>query len=232
MSDHLHHHADIRNSYSLNDETIVKSGQPLEAIIEELDQFSKGKLHSESGRSFTIITDGQLHLRQVLHPEACTKGITLPSYFSSFYDLRKEFKKFYRNPSINSIQDMTNYLCMEPDASADSAIQKVQDMAKIIIRLINDGQSHALRAIIIHYAICFLHPLFWEPDLSVCLPFTSSLLLLLMREEGLHIMPPFRLLSTFMPTDSCSSSFSSLPMTCYAIPPLGLQDINSKSLKR
>ena len=161
-----------RTTFALNEEA-MKSGQALEAIIEELDQFSKGKLHSESGRSFHVITDGQLHLRQVLHPEACTKCITLPAYFSTFYDLRKEFKKFYRNLSINSIQDMTNYLCMEPDASADSAIQKVQDMAKIIIRLINDGQSRPRRD---HNSFCH-----FTLSLSLSSPLSGSLTSLYVR---------------------------------------------------
>ena len=130
-------------SVSFLSEESTKTAQPLESVIEELDQFAKGKLHSESGRSFQLITDGQLHLRQVLHPEACNKGITLPPYFSSFYDLRKEFRKFYRkfHPSIHSIRDMTSHLCLEPDASADAAIRHVQDMANIILRLISDGQS-------------------------------------------------------------------------------------------
>lgn len=72
----------------------------------QLEQYAKGKLASESGRSFQIVTDGQLHLRQVLHPESCSKSITLPDYFHTFYDLRKEFRKFYRNADQQSVEEM------------------------------------------------------------------------------------------------------------------------------
>ncbi|CAG2159392.1 unnamed protein product [Oppiella nova] len=126
-----------RNKYGLTEE-MIKNGQPLENVLEELDQFAKAKLSSETGRSFHLITDGQLHLRQVLHPEASNKGIPLPEYFNTFYDLRKEFRKFYRNNDIQTIDDIINYLCIEGDASADCAVQKVQNMAQIIIRLITD----------------------------------------------------------------------------------------------
>ncbi|CAG2104484.1 unnamed protein product [Medioppia subpectinata] len=126
-----------RNQYGLTEE-LIKDGQPLENVLEELDQFAKAKLSSETGRSFHVITDGQLHLRQVLHPEASNKGIQLPEYFNTFYDLRKEFRKFYRNNDIQTIEDAINYLSIEGDASADCAVQKVQNMAQIIIRLITD----------------------------------------------------------------------------------------------
>lgn len=40
------------------------------------------------------MTDGQLPLRQCLHPEACRKDLDLPTYYSIFHDLRKEVAKF------------------------------------------------------------------------------------------------------------------------------------------
>ncbi len=58
-----------------------------------------------------MLTDGQLHLRQVLHPEAIKKGIVLPSYFNTFYDLRKEFRKCYRNNDMKSVEDMLDCEC-------------------------------------------------------------------------------------------------------------------------
>jgi epithelial splicing regulatory protein 1/2 len=37
------------------------------------------------------VTDGQLPLRQCLHPEAGAKDIYLPSYYWKFSDLKKEY---------------------------------------------------------------------------------------------------------------------------------------------
>lgn len=41
-----------------------------------------------------MITDGQLPLRQCLHPEVVAKEIQLPSYYWKFSDLKKEFSQF------------------------------------------------------------------------------------------------------------------------------------------
>lgn len=55
-----------------------------------------------------VVTDGQLHLRQVLHPKTQARNYILPDYYNSFYDLRKEFKSFYHSEDIASVPDMLN----------------------------------------------------------------------------------------------------------------------------
>ena len=40
------------------------------------------------------MVDGQLPLRQCLHPEAGAKDIQLPAYYWRFSDLRKEYVRF------------------------------------------------------------------------------------------------------------------------------------------
>jgi len=72
-----------------------------------MERFFKAKgIHPDiGGGSFTFCTDGPHHLRLVLHPEACNKGIQLQSYFHSYFNLRKEFQKLYKRPAT-SIKDM------------------------------------------------------------------------------------------------------------------------------
>uniref|UniRef100_A0A3Q2XGP1 Epithelial splicing regulatory protein 1 n=1 Tax=Hippocampus comes TaxID=109280 RepID=A0A3Q2XGP1_HIPCM len=48
-----------------------------------------------AGTSVCLCTDGQLHIRQVIHPEAASKSILIPDCFYSFFDLRKEFKTHF-----------------------------------------------------------------------------------------------------------------------------------------
>lgn len=76
--------------------------------ILQFDRFlsSKGVHPEHGGKSFCVLTDGQLHLRQCLHPEASNKNISLPSYLYKFYDIRKEFKKFYKTDNIPNIKAM------------------------------------------------------------------------------------------------------------------------------
>ena len=68
---------------------------------------SKAVHPDHGGRPFVFCTDGQLHLRMCLLPEATKKNIALPTHFYRFFDLRKEFKKFYKaERPINCIKDM------------------------------------------------------------------------------------------------------------------------------
>ncbi|XP_027764898.1 epithelial splicing regulatory protein 1-like, partial [Empidonax traillii] len=66
---------------------------PLEQALRQFNQSVSNELNIGVGTSFCFCTDGQLHIRQVLHPEASKKSILLPECFYSFFDLRKEFKK-------------------------------------------------------------------------------------------------------------------------------------------
>ena len=74
----------------------------------QFDRFISSKeIHpSNSGKPFTFLCDGQLHLRLCLHPEACRKNKMLPPYYTKFMDIRKHFKKFYKVEVVNCIKDM------------------------------------------------------------------------------------------------------------------------------
>lgn len=57
---------------------------------------------------FRLVTDGQLPLRQCLHPEACSKNIDLPEYYNVFHDLRKDFRTFYNVPNDQELSSITH----------------------------------------------------------------------------------------------------------------------------
>uniref|UniRef100_A0A4W5L3J1 Uncharacterized protein n=1 Tax=Hucho hucho TaxID=62062 RepID=A0A4W5L3J1_9TELE len=57
-----------------------------------------------AGTSVCVCTDGQLHIRQVLHPEAAGKNLALPECFNSFFDLRKEFRKHFPSADTKSLE--------------------------------------------------------------------------------------------------------------------------------
>ncbi|CAF4859781.1 unnamed protein product [Pieris macdunnoughi] len=102
---------------------------------------------------FRLVTDGQPPLRQCLHPEACSKDLTLPTYYASFHDLRKEYVRAYTLRAVTpraqppppppdhptSLHDMLNYLGITPYAGENFYAAEVKDMAAIIQRIITDG---------------------------------------------------------------------------------------------
>ncbi|XP_075530023.1 epithelial splicing regulatory protein fusilli isoform X3 [Dermacentor variabilis] len=128
-----------RTEYGISEEQL-KNAVPLEQVIDQFSQWARARLEAEAGGQFYFVTDGQLPLRQALHPEAVRHGILLPDTFYHFFDLRKEFQAFY-GKAVDSVQDMLAYLSMEPDASAEVITRHVQDMAKIILRLNMDGHK-------------------------------------------------------------------------------------------
>ncbi|KAF7246116.1 Epithelial splicing regulatory protein 1 [Varanus komodoensis] len=74
-------------------EDSLRLAPQLEQALRQFNQSVSNELNIGVGTSFCLCTDGQLHIRQVLHPEASKKNILLPECFYSFFDLRKEFKK-------------------------------------------------------------------------------------------------------------------------------------------
>ncbi|XP_028673471.1 epithelial splicing regulatory protein 1 isoform X1 [Erpetoichthys calabaricus] len=138
----------------LTDECKAQSGlqendiciaEPLEQALHQFTQQVSNEINLGGGTTFCLCTDGQLHIRQVLHPEASNKNIMLPECMYSFFDLRKEFKKcFPDSPEIKELDVylMAKYLNIEVDSSTYASSQ-VQMMAKIILTMASDPFRHS-----------------------------------------------------------------------------------------
>ncbi|KAK5922337.1 hypothetical protein CgunFtcFv8_019610 [Champsocephalus gunnari] len=113
-----------------------------------------------AGTSVCLCTDGQLHIRQVIHPEAASKNILVPDCFYSFFDLRKEFKMHFPSPDLKAlnVHIMAESLSMPVDVppmwdpsstldpsailTAEIAVQQVQIMGSIVLALLSEPYSH------------------------------------------------------------------------------------------
>ncbi|KAM6910200.1 epithelial splicing regulatory protein 1 isoform 2-T2 [Xenentodon cancila] len=111
-----------------------------------------------TGTSLCLCTDGQLHIRQVIHPEAVSKNILVPDCFYSFFDLRKEFTKHFPTPDlkalnvhvmaeslripVNLMSDLT--VTQDPSVAlpAEVAIQQVRLMGSILLALLSEPFCH------------------------------------------------------------------------------------------
>ncbi|XP_022119664.2 RNA-binding protein fusilli isoform X2 [Pieris rapae] len=130
-----------------------QTGQPLENIILQFDDFVRSLNVDPHSPLFRLVTDGQPPLRQCLHPEACSKDLTLPTYYARFHDLRKEYVRAYTLQAVTqrtqppppppdhptSLHDMLNYLGITPYSGENFYAAEVKDMAAIIQRIITDG---------------------------------------------------------------------------------------------
>uniref|UniRef100_A0A8C5PUK8 Epithelial splicing regulatory protein 1 n=1 Tax=Leptobrachium leishanense TaxID=445787 RepID=A0A8C5PUK8_9ANUR len=106
--DHLELTEECKDS-KIEAESLYSASQ-LEQALQQFNQSVGNELNIGVGTSFCLCTDGQLHIRQVLHPEASKKNIMLPECFYSFFDLRKEFKKCLPGSSDSNELDVAEML--------------------------------------------------------------------------------------------------------------------------
>ncbi|KAK5647185.1 hypothetical protein RI129_002077 [Pyrocoelia pectoralis] len=125
----------------LTDELIKSAGRLLENALTEFEIYCASIHVDPHNPGFQFVTDGQLPLRQCLHPEACRKDIELPYYYSTFHDLRKEVAKFTgKNDDLpQSVTDMVTYLDLKPESENEFYKKEAKDMINIVQRLLRDG---------------------------------------------------------------------------------------------
>ncbi|XP_059089266.1 epithelial splicing regulatory protein 1-like isoform X1 [Tigriopus californicus] len=124
---------ECRNDYQISEESI-QTASNLSQVLEEFHKVAQESL----GGSFTLVTDGQFHIRQALFPEAYRKEISLQEYYHHFHDLRKEFIAKYPDSSVTNVDDMLKYLGLESDSSPSLALKDVNNMVAIVQKLICD----------------------------------------------------------------------------------------------
>uniref|UniRef100_A0A8D3B8S2 Epithelial splicing regulatory protein 1 n=1 Tax=Scophthalmus maximus TaxID=52904 RepID=A0A8D3B8S2_SCOMX len=98
-----------------------------------------------AGTSVCLCTDGQLHIRQVIHPEAASKNVLVPDCFYSFFDLRKEFKMQFPAPDLKALNVHIMAECILQHVTrlyVESAVQQVQIMASVILALLSEPFCH------------------------------------------------------------------------------------------
>uniref|UniRef100_A0A8C5PTW3 Epithelial splicing regulatory protein 1 n=1 Tax=Leptobrachium leishanense TaxID=445787 RepID=A0A8C5PTW3_9ANUR len=142
--DHLELTEECKDS-KIEAESLYSASQ-LEQALQQFNQSVGNELNIGVGTSFCLCTDGQLHIRQVLHPEASKKNIMLPECFYSFFDLRKEFKKCLPGSSDSNeldVAEMLSYLGFAKQESEHSyGVSEVEAMGDIIVTLISEPYSH------------------------------------------------------------------------------------------
>lgn len=100
----------VQISSLLTEEMVKSAGKPLATVLYEFDRYVQQTLNIDINDStnFRFVTDGQLPLRQCLHPECFSKCIELNNYYTLFFDLRKElFKYLSAHNKLNNLTTTT-----------------------------------------------------------------------------------------------------------------------------
>ncbi|KFR15732.1 Epithelial splicing regulatory protein 2, partial [Opisthocomus hoazin] len=115
-------------------------------FIFQFSQLVSSDLKVLGRSSYTLCSDGQLLIRQVLHPETSKKNFVLSDCFYSFYDLRKEFHTCYPSSAAvkdQTIKSMAEYLGLETDETEeDFGVWQVKTMVAIIFSMLSESCNH------------------------------------------------------------------------------------------
>ncbi|XP_031432849.1 epithelial splicing regulatory protein 1 isoform X2 [Clupea harengus] len=120
----------------------VHAAEPLEQAVKQFNSRLSAEVNQ---RHFCFCTDGQRHIRQVIHPETSKKNVSLPTEFYSFFDLRKEFQKTSSSLVKQNELDlpiMCDYLNVCVDSSLPFAAHKLQQIVGIIQALNTEHVGH------------------------------------------------------------------------------------------
>lgn len=144
-------HTGIRND-------TLRTAIPFQEAIQQFEQTLRNELNRK-GRTckFFLCTDGQCHLRQVLHPTAMRRNFELPEFFYSFFDLRKEFRSCFAPVDENSnivypesvespnmpVKQMLQYLNVAvPSAYGTLGVDHVMRMSTVVQVMLTEKYGH------------------------------------------------------------------------------------------
>ncbi|XP_007886111.1 epithelial splicing regulatory protein 1 isoform X3 [Callorhinchus milii] len=124
----------------------LTAAEPLEEVLQQFNRSLSNELNIGVDTSFCLCTFGQLHIRQVLHPEACNKNVTLPECFYSFFDLRKELKKCCPgSPDLHKLDlsDISKHLNLEDNAENNRfGVSDITATSNVILAIISEPYNH------------------------------------------------------------------------------------------
>ncbi|XP_066255168.1 RNA-binding protein fusilli isoform X1 [Euwallacea similis] len=129
----------------LTEDVVRTSGRRLAEALGEFDAYCSSLCLDPHSHKFRLITDGQLPVRQCLHPEAWRKEFELPEYYNRFHDLRKEVAAFLgRDDQAGGIPEMLDLLEMEPESENEFYKKEAKDMVNVVQRLVMGGHRFDL----------------------------------------------------------------------------------------
>jgi epithelial splicing regulatory protein 1/2 len=94
----------------------------------QFDAYTRSLSLDPNSSNFRIVTDGQLPLRQCLHPEASAKDINLPAYYWRFSDLRKEYVRFKTGDLSRALIPMSDVTKLQNMPSLPPPPQSISEM--------------------------------------------------------------------------------------------------------
>ncbi|CAH1126530.1 unnamed protein product [Ceutorhynchus assimilis] len=130
---------------SPTEDLVRTTGRPLEDALGEFHAYCVSLHLDPHNHGFRMITDGQLPIRQCLHPEAWRKEFNLFNYYNTFHDLRKEVAAFLgQEEQPAGVAEILDLLQIKPESENEFYKKEAKDMVNIVQRLVMEGHRFEL----------------------------------------------------------------------------------------
>uniref|UniRef100_A0A8C9TM41 Epithelial splicing regulatory protein 1 n=1 Tax=Scleropages formosus TaxID=113540 RepID=A0A8C9TM41_SCLFO len=127
------------------EEELLSAAESLEQVLNQFSQRLCNEMNAGAGASFCLCTDGQLHIRQVIHPEASNKvKLSETDFILHMLCLHCDFNKTYFYGKVKYLKYLKEKnLNIKADVpTCGFASLKVWNMANIILALISEPICH------------------------------------------------------------------------------------------
>jgi len=89
-------------------------------------------------KSFAFVTCGDWDLKKMMPNQCRQSRIELPTYFSSFVNIKQLYSEFYKRKEVG-MKGMLNQLKMPLKGRHHSGLDDCRNISSILIRMIRDG---------------------------------------------------------------------------------------------
>eukprot|EP01080_Neovahlkampfia_damariscottae_P003633 gene3633-6449_t len=117
----------------------VDSSKTLDKVLENFDEWAKKEKLLEKDVKFIFVTCGDWDLNVMLPKQTKLEKLKVPSYFSSWINIKHAFRDYYKIPKSLGMAGMLELAGIPLDGHHHSGIDDSKNIAKILVRLIQDG---------------------------------------------------------------------------------------------
>ena len=129
----------IKPEWHRSDAAVFQYAPSLVQCIRKFDAYVFAQF-TQKNKSFCFVTDGPGDLVHVLRKECALKGIRLAAYFDRYFDLGKEFTKFYPEyTGGRTLADMAQCVGVLRRAELPSGMENCKIISNVIASMLGEG---------------------------------------------------------------------------------------------
>ena len=120
----------------------VAPADPFPQVFDQFQRFVEETVRNGGGRTdsnFVFVTCGNWDLKTMLPAQCSLSGLPVPSYTTSFINIKQGFANFFRRPQPRGMTDMLQELNIRLVGRHHSGIDDARNIAAVLIAMLKQG---------------------------------------------------------------------------------------------